>query len=107
MQTLEKQMNRLTDMDSGWWPFLHLRPKQDQEMDNAKLLHMSIYFGPFYGLLLSLAVSLALGSFSAVASVACIAATTLYFLFAYKFTFALFWNRRARRLKREAAEGAA
>jgi ABC-type uncharacterized transport system permease subunit len=107
MQKIEEQMNRLTDMDAGWWPFLHLRPEQDQEMDNAKLLHMSIYFGPFYGVILALAISFALGSFSAVASLACVAATTLYFFFAYKFTFALFWNRRARRLKREAGKSAA
>jgi fatty acid desaturase len=100
-------MNRLTDMDSGWWPFLHLRPPKDEEMTNRKLLQMSIYFGPFYGVMLALALSFALGDFSVYTWLFCIAASAIAFFFAYKLTFAHFWNLRARRLNNEAEASAA
>ncbi len=39
MRTLEDFLNRLTDMDSGWWPFLYLRPETGLLMDNRILRH--------------------------------------------------------------------
>ena len=99
MQTLEARMNRLTDMNSGWWPFLHLRPSPNQEMDNRILLRMALHFGPFYGSILALVLIFQSQSgFPLVPVVASIAAVTVYFFLSYKFTFAVFWNRRARRL---------
>jgi hypothetical protein len=99
MHAFENFMNRLTDMDSGWWPFLYLRPDKSQLIDNRRLLKMSVYFGPLYGAILSLLpFLLKRGEFSLIFVMANVIAMTALFFFFYKYTFALFWNRRARRM---------
>lgn len=104
MRTLENFMNRLTDMNSGWWPFLHLRPESNQLIDNKVLLKMSIYYGPLYGVILAFVLvlpgipELSPRAVAASALVSTVLFTVLFFV-AYKYTFALFWNRRARRLQ--------
>lgn len=109
MHKLENFMNRLTDMNSGWWPFLHLRPEMNQLIDNRVLLKMSVYYGPLFGVILSLVVvALRISELSwlAVAAVVLINIalfTALFFVF-YKYTFAIFWNRRARRLQDQARQ---
>ena len=108
MRTLEDFMNRLTDMDSGWWPFLYLRPETSQLMDNRILLKMSIYFGPLYGAILSfLPVLFKRAEFSLSSVVASAVIVTILFFPLYKYTFALFWNRRARRLQAQTHEPSA
>lgn len=105
MSALENFMNRLTDMDSGWWPFLYLRPEKSQLINNRILLKMSIYFGPMYGVILSfLLVVLKLAGISLFSIAANAIAITVLFFPLYKYTFALFWNRRARRLQAQPHE---
>ncbi len=99
MRIIEDFMNKLTDMDSGWWPFLHLRPQKDKEIDNAALLKMSWYYGPLYGLLLALLESFLTRQFSFWSIVGNIVFMSIFFFAGYKFTFAIFWNNRARRLQ--------
>lgn len=99
MRILEDFMNKLTDMDSGWWPFLHLRPQKDKKIDNAVLLKMSACYGPLYGLLLALLASLLTRQFSFWSIVVNIVFMSIVFFPVYKFTFAIFWNRRTRRLQ--------
>ena len=41
MRKLEDFLNSLTDMDSGWWPVLFLRPPKDKEIDNRLLLRLT------------------------------------------------------------------
>lgn len=109
MRKLENFMNRLTDMESGWWPFLRLRPEMDQLLDNRLLFKLSIYYGPLYGAILSLVVISRISVLSWLTVVAGVLLnialfTVLFFAF-YKYTFAIFWNRRARRLRDQARQG--
>jgi hypothetical protein len=100
MPAFEDWMNRLSDMDSGWWPFLSQRPPKDVLIDDAKLLSMSVRFGPTYGAVITAA---AMGTGAVERSVAMaavgIAWCSVVFYLSYKFTFAVYWNRRARRLQ--------
>jgi hypothetical protein len=57
MPAFEDWMNRLSDMDSGWWPFLSQRPPKDVLIDDARLLSMSVRFGPTYGAVITAALS--------------------------------------------------
>jgi hypothetical protein len=102
MSRAEEFMNRLTDMDSGWWPFLKLRPSKDREMDNVILLRMTAHYGPFYGLLFAVAHVLLIQQFEVRIIVGWLAWMTVFIFVGYKYSFAIFWNRRARRLRKAA-----
>ena len=102
---LEKFMNWLTDMDWGWWPVLFLRPPKDQDMGNLMLLKLTFSSGSIVGALFLLA--LLIGATEALTSgdiifaiIFCMLLGWILFFFVYKMTFAYFWNRRARRLRR-------
>jgi len=99
MRGLENFMNALSDMDWGWWPVRFLRPPKNKDIDNLVLLKLTFFFGPVMGLAVFL---LRLGRMEKVTP----GGVAAYFLFGcvlffvfYKFTFAYFWNRRARRLR--------
>lgn len=106
MRALEDFMNRLADLDGGWWPFLHLRPARDEFMDDAVLLRMSLRFGPIAGILVAI-----LDARSEHATVAPISVgitlvlATVAFFVGYKFTFAVAWNSRAARLRSGTSAG--
>ena len=96
---IEDFMNKLTDMDSGWFPVLSLRPTKDKDIDNVVLVKLSLVFGSAIGVILLLLnftkeVGISLGNvvFSMLAG-------WVIFFVLYKLTFAYFWNRRARRLR--------
>ena len=96
---IENFMNKLTDMDSGWFPVLFLRPTKDKDIDNVVLVKLSLVFGSAIGVILLLLnftkeVGISLGNvvFSMLAG-------WVIFFVLYKLTFAYFWNRRARRLR--------
>ena len=96
---IEDFMNKLTDMDSGWFPVLFLRPTKDKDIDNVVLVKLSLVFGSAIGVILLLLnftkeVGISLGNvvFSMLAG-------WVIFFVLYKLTFAFFWNRRARRLR--------
>jgi hypothetical protein len=100
MSSFEDFMNRLTDIDLGWWPFLFLRPKKDQLIDTAALLNISIYFGVLYGAVFYCVWAiLKRTGFSIASLLAHIVVFPIAFFVLYKCTFAVFWNRRARRLQ--------
>jgi hypothetical protein len=106
MRRLEDFMNKLTDADWGWWPFLRLRPPPHVEMDDFLLLRLAIFGGCFLGLVLfyplSRILNLPASLFSALLGVLL---CSIFFFVGYKFSFAYFWNRRARRLQRAAGDG--
>lgn len=105
MHSIENFLNRLTDVNSSWWPFLFLRPEKSRRIDNRHLLKMSVYFGSFYGAIIAIfTFFLKLREFSFVFIIENIVAMAVLFLFFYKYTFALFWNRRACRLQEQADE---
>ena len=96
MNKLVDFMNRLTDMDGGWWPLLKLRPAKDEYIDNLVVLKTTPFFGTVIGLsfiiisseynnLIQILIKLALG--------------WLMFFIAQRLTFALAWNIRADKLK--------
>ncbi|MDQ3007596.1 MAG: hypothetical protein M3R47_19720 [Chloroflexota bacterium] len=94
-------MNKLTDMESGWFPVLFLRPSKDEDIDNVVLLKLSLVFGSAIGVIFlwlefTRDGGIGLGSvvFSAFSG-------WVIFFALYKFSFAYFWNRRARRLRTE------
>ena len=98
MHNIEEFMNNLTDKDWGWWPVLFLRPRKDQEFNNRVLLKLTLFAGPITGLILFLIFRVT--EYWPAATVAwCLLYGCLAFFFGYKFTFAIFWNRRARRLR--------
>ncbi|MFC7433403.1 hypothetical protein ACFQNJ_02640 [Hydrogenophaga bisanensis] len=96
---MESFMNRLTDMDWGWWPFVSLRPAKNEEMTSARVAKMAVFFGGFYGVLLYLALVFPRHGFSYFDAVACILFFVVFFFVFYKFSFANFWNRRAKRMQ--------
>ena len=100
MQEIEDFMNRLTDMDWGWWPVVSMRPPQNRDIDDKVILKISPIFGSPLGLLLF--VIFRSGKSAPVAAcvflVAMIVGCAVFFV-TYKSTFAHFWNRRAKRLR--------
>lgn len=103
MPRLEDIVNRLTDIDAGWWPFLRLRPPASQRMDNRCLLRMALHYGPLFGALVyAWYVVIGFLPWSLVWALVCVAVGIAFFFLASKFTFAVYWNRRAERLQRQA-----
>jgi len=99
MRPLEDFMNSLTDMDWGWWPVLFLRPPKDKDIDNIVLLKMTSFFGPVTGLLVFLVRLKRMASVTAAGIALHVLLGCVLFFLMYKVTFAVFWNRRARRLR--------
>ena len=99
MPRFEELMNSLTDHDWGWRPFLFLRPRKDQDMDNAVLLKMACCFGPAAGMLVLLLRFLFHRPITLSGTLIVLLGCSILFFVGYKFTFAVFWNRRARRLR--------
>ena len=68
-------------------------------MSNAVLLKMSFCFGSSLAVLLLLLRFLAEHTVSRASIAAVVFGCWVGFFLAYKFTFAIFWNRRAKRLR--------
>jgi hypothetical protein len=96
---IENFMNELTDMDWGWWSVMFLRPAKDKDIDNVVLLKLSLVFGSAIGVVLLLIYLLKIGAPTLGNIVFFILSGWVLFFVIYKFTFAYFWNRRARRLR--------
>jgi hypothetical protein len=97
LQDLEDAINELNDNDSGWWPFLFMRPAQHQKMSAARVLAVSVLYGLPAALLACIAVKLTHGRQDVHPLLLPAAVVAAFFVF-YRFTFALCWNRRAARL---------
>lgn len=105
MRRIEDFMNWLTDMDWGWWPVLSLRPPKDREINNRLLFKISLVFGSMAGLMVLLWLAFQhLTTFTVGKALFFYLLCCATFFVIYKFTFAYFWNRRARRLKTVPAE---
>lgn len=98
MRKLEQLMKWLTDMDWGWWPVVHLRPRKERDIDNSVLLKMTAWFGTWLGIIAI--VLQRRGDILSPGNVAVrVVAGWVAFFFIYKFTFAICWNKRAKRLR--------
>ncbi|MCC2673504.1 MAG: hypothetical protein K0R58_451 [Ramlibacter sp.] len=105
MSRFENAMNRLSDLDAGWWPFLNLRPARDQRMENRWLAGMALRYGlPFGSIVYGWYVFIGFLPLSIAWAVTCVLAAVAFFFVVYRFTFAVAWNRRAERLAAETAE---
>ena len=105
MRQVEDFMNWLTDMDWGWWPVVSLRPQKKQDIDNSVLLKISPVFGTATGLIPLLCFSfLHMVTITATKVASFYALGCVIFFVGYKFSFAYFWNRRARRFRSQAQQ---
>jgi len=95
---IENFINRLNDMDWGWWPVLSLRPPKDKDLDNLIILKLTLIFGSVLGVLFLL-----VGWVTRVLTLTCAVVSFLIgwvlFFLVFKGISAYFWNRRARRLR--------
>ena len=99
LDKVENFMNMLTDIDSGWWPVLFLRPAKNKNIDNTILVKLSLVFGPILGLGLWFSSFANTGIINFGNALLFVLTACLLFFVLYKVTFAYFWNRRARRLR--------
>ena len=107
-------VNRLNDQDWGWWPFVFLRPDQEERMTNAYVATIALVYGPIGGMVTGIVLVLLLRGIGAPIDLKSAAwlvltvlvATTVMFFPIYRATFAVCWNRRADRLAEEMADGA-
>lgn len=97
MDELEQFYNSLNDSDLHWWPFLFLRPSPEHPMTTKRVALLAVLYGAFVGTLINMVLAI-LGR-SVNPWIFPVAATVSLFVL-YRFTFAYFWNRRARRLAR-------
>jgi hypothetical protein len=93
---LEGALNALNDSDLQWWPFLHLRPPSHRDLSNRHILKMSLHYGLAIFLLLVFAVGRHL---TAALGAELLAVGIGSFFVIFRSTFAIAWNRRAKRIR--------
>ena len=59
MEQLEEFLNSLSDSDREWWPFLFLRPQQNQRIGSLRAAALSVLYGAPIGLLATIVLALA------------------------------------------------
>jgi len=92
-------MNKLTDMDWGWWPFLFLRPAKTEYMTSKIVLKMSLYYGFTYGIFIYILTIPSIQEFNIVEAFIFLLIMPIIFFIIYRVTFAYFWNLRVDKLK--------
>ena len=98
MNKLIDFMNKLTDMDSGWWPLVRCRPEKNAYIDAGVLIKIT----PFFGSVLGMLPILRFTEFrSPIGVLICLAVGWISFFLLYRFTFAVAWNIRADRLNKD------
>jgi len=95
--------NQLSDMDSGWFPYLFLRPQKNNVISLGHLSKMSLYFGLTYGGLLGVFLSVADESKPMVVRIVGALVTAICFVpvffVLWGIIFRIPWNIRARSLE--------
>ena len=104
MDTLEQIMNSLSDQDWGWWPFLFLRPEQDEYMDNILVLKLTLYYGLFFSIVGILFLSATGVELMVQQLIVGVLLFHVFFFALYRVSFATMWNRRASRLQKRKRE---
>ena len=100
-------MNWLTDKDWTWEPVLSLRPPKHQDIDNRIIVRLAPIFGCIPALIVFLSEAFEHMSpftvthvlFLILLGCAIVLLGFVGFFVIYKFSFAYFWNRRAKRLR--------
>ena len=96
---VEEILNTVNDHDGQWWPFIFLRPGQDERMTSARVAALSLLLGFFFGMLANVAVALTASPVHRPHVLVFPTCTTLGFFAIFRATFAYSWNRRAARLR--------
>lgn len=92
-------MNKLTDIDGGWWPFLYLRPKKTEYMTSKIVLKMSLHYGPMYSILMYILTISSIEEFNIIDASIFLLIYPIFFFVFYRVTFAYFWNLRVDEVK--------
>lgn len=95
--SVEEMVNRISDMDAEWWPFLFLRPEIDQRLTDRRVAGIAVLYGVFVGMLANAGLAITHHSHAVHVAVFPLAATAAFFV-AFRTVVAHFWNRRAERL---------
>jgi hypothetical protein len=102
---VEAMLNWVSDQDLQWWPFLFLRPAQNERFGTRRVAAVSVLLGLFFGMLTNVVMVLVNSRAASELRVLALpawltlplATSVLFFAF-FRLTFAVSWNRRARRL---------
>jgi hypothetical protein len=96
---VEQMVNWVSDNDREWWPFLFLRPREEERMGSRRVFALSVLHGFVAGMLANVVLALTAGPEGPGVSIWMFPVwTTMVFFVVYRATFAYFWNRRAQRL---------
>jgi hypothetical protein len=98
LQRLERSLNALNDLDIAWWPFVHLRPAEEERMGSRRVALLALLYGLFAGLLVNVVAAVA-GQADHLPPALFPLGATLAFFLVFRFTLAFSWNRRAARLR--------
>jgi len=96
---LEQILNTVNDHDGQWWPFVFLRPEQQERMTSFRVAALSLLLGCFFGMLANVVVALSASPAHRPHVVVFPLLTALGFFALFRITFAYSWNRRAARLR--------
>ncbi|MEO6419166.1 MAG: hypothetical protein ABIP39_07155 [Polyangiaceae bacterium] len=102
MEQLHDFLNSLSDMDSGWWPFLFMRPSPETRMCNRRVAAIAGLYGVFAAMFANAVIAVS-GESVRLSVVTFPVLTTLVFFVMFRITFAWSWNARAKRLSEPAA----
>lgn len=103
---IERLLNRLTDLDWGWWPVLRLRPQRHESMTTARVALMSAIFCPVYGgAVLAFLIGVGWSPLGGILPTFLLVTleSMIAFFVVYRLTFAAAWNLRAERLRKAKA----
>jgi hypothetical protein len=96
MDELETWLTTLLDLDAAWWPFVALRPREDEPLADTRIFALAALYGVFAGAFTNAVAALAGAAHGLSPFLFPLGATAAFFLL-FRFTFAWAWNRRAAR----------
>ena len=103
LELVEDRVNALSDDGQSWWPFSFLKPAVHLPLTTPRVLALSILYA-VPACLIAAVMGHGMGdrvSGNELARI--IVAATMAFFMVFQCSFALVWNRRARRLQTERA----
>jgi hypothetical protein len=95
---IERVLNWVSDQDREWWPFLFVRPGRAQRMTSTRVALLAVLYGTFAGMLANAAIALTTSERPALSVVTLPSLASIGFFALFRATFAVSWNRRAKRL---------
>ena len=98
LDKVEQFMNNLTDKDFGWQPFVFLKPEPYEFMDTKFLAKISLYYGPLTGIVWCLYLKIRGLPLDLGIILLCVLLGIVTFFLMFRFSMAIFWNRRAARI---------